>query len=160
MKAINNKTNNGLTLVKRWLVLVLTGLFTLQAGAQFRSIPGEVTDNFKSKFPKATHVTWKDKLSSFTAEFDQNNEKLKAFFTSKGNWLRTEKPMDFEKLPGVVKDGFSKSKYAMYDVKEVIGIDDSEKGYLYKVVVKKGDITGRNLFFTSKGQLVKDDFKL
>ena len=127
------------------------------ANAQFRNIPAEVTDGFKVKFPKATHVTWKDKITSFQAEFVQNKDKVKATFSSKGEWQKTEKKYDFTKLPSNVKDGFSKSKYAKYDVKEVSEIDDSEKGLMYRVVVKKDDFTKRGLYFTAAGQLVKDE---
>jgi hypothetical protein len=136
---------------------VFLSCLLLTANAQFRNIPPEVTDNFKTKFPKATHVEWKDKISSFQAEFEDGKGKAKASFSSKGEWLKTEKKLDFATLPGDVKDGFSKSKFADYAVKEASEIDDKEKGLLYLVVVKKGDLTKRNLYFTATGQLVKDD---
>lgn len=129
----------------------------LTATAQFRNIPAEVTDNFKAKYPNASHVSWKDKITSFQAEFVQNKDKIKATYSSKGEWQKTEKKYDFGKLPSNVKDGFSKSKYASYDVKEVLEIDDSEKGLMYRVVVKKDDFTRRALYFTAAGQLVKDE---
>lgn len=125
--------------------------------AQFRSIPAVVTDAFQAKFGKASHVIWKDKLSSFQAEFQLGKDKVKASYSSKGEWLKTEKKYDFTRLPADVKDGLSKSKYADYTVKEVMEIDDKEKGLQYKLTVKKGDKTRRLLYFTPAGQLVKDD---
>ena len=129
-------------------------LFT--ANAQFRDIPSEVTDSFAAKFPKASHVSWKDKITGFQADFEQKNQKVKAIFNSKGEWQKTEKQLLISKLPGNVNDGFKKSKYAAYTIREAVEIDDHEKGLLYKVIVKKGDTTKRNLFFTTEGQLVKD----
>ena len=129
----------------------------LAANAQFRDIPSEVTDSFVAKFPKASHVSWKDKITGFQADFEQKNQKVKATFNSKGEWQKTEKQLLISKLPAAVNDGFNKSKYAAYTVREAVELDDHEKGLMYKVVVKKGDITKRNLYFTAAGQLVKDD---
>ena len=129
----------------------------LAANAQFRGIPSEVTDSFDAKFPKALHVSWKDKITGFQADFEQKNQKVKATFNSKGEWQKTEKQLLISKLPAAVNDGFNKSKYAAYTVREAVELDDHEKGLMYKVVVKKGDITKRNLYFTAAGQLVKDD---
>ena len=129
----------------------------LAANAQFRGIPSEVTDSFVAKFPKASHVSWKDKITGFQADFEQKNQKVKATFNSKGEWQKTEKQLLISKLPAAVNDGFNKSKYAAYTVREAVELDDHEKGLMYKVVVKKGDITKRNLYFTAAGQLVKDD---
>ena len=141
---------------KLMYTLVLSCLL-MGANAQFRSIPAEVTESFDKKFPLANHVTWKDKITSFQAEFQEEKQKVRASFTSKGEWLKTEKNYDYAKLPAEVKDGFTKSKYASYKVREVSEIDDNEKGLQYVVVVKKGDLTKRNLYFTKSGQLVKDD---
>ncbi len=136
--------------------LLLTCML-LTANAQFRNIPAEVTEAFKTKFPNASHVSWKDKITSFQAEFEQDEVKSKASYTSKGEWLKTERKAEFEKLPEKIKDGFNKSKYADYPVREVVEVEDNEKGIQYLVIVKKGDITKRNLYFTAAGQLVKDD---
>lgn len=141
----------------RILCSVLLSCILISADAQFRSIPAEVTDTFKIKFPKAAHVTWKDKITSFQAEFEQGTAKVKASFSSKGEWLKTEKNYEYDKLPSNVKDGFSKSKYAAYTMRDVAEINDKDKGLQYRLVVKKGDLTKRNLYFTKAGQLVKDD---
>ena len=135
----------------------LLSFLLVTANAQFRDIPSEVTDSFDEKFPKASHVSWKDKITVFQADFEQKNQKVKATFNSKGEWQKTERQLLVTKLPGTVNDGFKKSKYAAYTVRQALEIDDHEKGLLYKVVVKRGDITKRNLYFTAKGQLVKDD---
>lgn len=128
------------------------------ANAQFRDIPSVVTDSFIVRFPKATHVSWKDKVTAFQAEFDQNNEELRVYYSSKGEWLKTERKVEMLKLPSSVKDGFNKSKYAAYSISDITETIDHEKGLLYKVIAaRKGSITKRVLYFTDKGQLVKDD---
>jgi hypothetical protein len=53
-----------------YLLLTLGSLFMVgQASAQFRSIPGIVTDSFKVRYPTAKSVRWADKVSAFQATF-------------------------------------------------------------------------------------------
>lgn len=48
--------------------------------AQFRKIPAVVTDSFKAKYKNASGVSWKDKLTSFEADFKQGDKEMRAFF--------------------------------------------------------------------------------
>lgn len=125
--------------------------------AQFRKIPAVVTDAFKAKYANASGVEWKDKLSSFEADFTSNNKEMKAFFSSKGEWLKTETKHTYNSLPADVKDGFKKSKYADLSVVDVRQIDDKDKGVQYKVVVRKNECTKRNLVFSKSGQMMSDN---
>ncbi len=80
--------------------------------AQFSKIPAVVTDAFKAKYNNAASVSWKDKITSFQADFKVGDRTMKSTFSSKGEWLKTESRFDYKSLPGEVKDGFKKSKYA------------------------------------------------
>jgi hypothetical protein len=142
------------------LMSLLFYVALLSVNAQFRKIPAVVTDSFKVHFPNADHVNWKDKLESFQAEFKSGPDDVKANFSSKGEWQHTEKKFAFDKLPSEVKDGFKKSKFANYAVKEVMEIDDYKDGHEFKLTVKKGNVTKRNLFFTPQGQLTSDSVAL
>jgi hypothetical protein len=128
--------------------------------AQFRKIPSEVTDSMKARFTSATHVTWKDKVTSFQAEFTQGQDNLKANFTSKGEWLRTERKYAFDKVSADIKNGFAKSKYADWSVKEVTEIDDAKEGKRLRITVRKGEMAKRYLFFSPSGQLLSDSMTL
>jgi hypothetical protein len=132
----------------------------ISADAQFRKIPAVVTDAFKAKYATATGVEWKDRLSSFEADFKIGDKDMKASFNSKGEWLKTESKSSFTTLPPEVKDGFKKSKYADLTVLDVNQIDEKEKGMLYKVVVRKNEYTKRILVFSKAGQLVSDNASL
>lgn len=136
-----------------WVCLLM---ITLMGKAQFRKIPAEVTDSFKAKYPQAVHVAWKDKMGSFQAEFKEGDQRLKANFSSKGEWLKTEKQYSFDYLPADVKDGFKKSKYAGWKIKEVVETQDVEDGLAYRVTVRKGDLAKRYLRFAPGGQLLND----
>lgn len=140
----------------KFVFAVLLMAFAFVADAQFRKIPAEVTDSFKIKYPTATRVSWSDKIGSFQAEFKDGEQKIKANFSSKGEWLKEEKKYDYEKLPGQVKDGFTKSKYADWNIKEVVETYDKEEGHGYRVTVRKGDLAKRYLRFAESGQLLND----
>ncbi|HEY4207560.1 MAG TPA: hypothetical protein VGM31_12135, partial [Puia sp.] len=48
-------------------------LMVTVAQAQFRSVPGSVTDSFKLRYPHAKSVAWRDNVSSFQATFKQDS---------------------------------------------------------------------------------------
>jgi len=134
---------------------LITAVFA--SNAQFRKIPAEVTDAFKAKYNNASGVSWKDKLSSFEANFKVGEKEMKASYSSKGEWLKTETKHTYNSLPAEVKDGFKKSKYADLSVIEVTLIEEKDEAPQYKVVVKKNEYNKRNLVFSKTGQLLSDN---
>jgi len=128
--------------------------------AQLRKIPAEVTDAFTAKYPNATAVEWRDKLSSFTASFQLDSGIYIATFGNKGDWESTEEGIDKEDLPGAVTAGFDKSKYTDWDWGQVTRIELPGDELQFKIEIKKGDIKKRNLYFSSEGRLLKDKLTL
>ena len=137
------------------LLVMVTSSF-----AQIRKIPAEVTDAFKAKFPNANAVEWKDKLKVFQANFEMRDEDYLAKFNSKGEWQETEKNIEQDKLPSEVKDGFDKSKYSNWEVKEVSYIEKKDNTFQYRILVKKSDIEKKYLFFNKAGKLLKDSITI
>ena len=135
-------------------------LWMLSLNAQFRKIPADVTDSFKVKYENASGVSWKDRLSSFQADFTLGDKEMKALFTSKGEWIKSETKYDYNSLNTDVKDGFKKSKYADLDVLDVTQIDDKDNQTQYRIVVKKNDFNKRSLIFSKNGQLISDNASL
>lgn len=144
-------------MLKKWSFSFVFFLLMLTVNAQFRKIPAVVTDAFKAKYANASGLEWKDKLTSFEADFKSGDKDMKAFFTSKGEWIKTETEHTYNSLPVEVKDGFKKSKYAELNVLSVTQVEDKEKGVLYKIVVKKSEYTKRSLVFSKTGQLISDN---
>lgn len=142
--------------MKTYIFTLLLSICMIGANAQFRKIPAEVTDAFKSKYPSAVKVSWKDRVGSFQAEFKDGGQNIKANFSAQGEWLKDEKKYSFDQLPGAVKDGFRKSKYADWQVKEVIETNDKAEGIGYRVTVRKGEMAKRYLRFATSGQLLND----
>ncbi len=58
---------------KKWFVSAVFMVMVLASQAQFRKIPAVVTDAFKAKYAAASGVSWRDKLSSFQADFTINS---------------------------------------------------------------------------------------
>ncbi|THU33425.1 hypothetical protein FAM09_25070 [Niastella caeni] len=129
--------------------------------AQVRKVPAEVTEAFRSKYPMATNIEWRDRLSGFTASFDLNNAHYEAKFTNKGFWQNTENKIPEAELPDAVKDGFQKSKYAEeWTIKNVYKIAMKEEKTQYRVEIEKNDIQKKHLFFDPNGRLLRDNIKL
>lgn len=142
---------------KKWMFSFVLLFVMFSVNAQFRKIPAEVTDSFKVKYENASGVSWKDKLTSFEADFKQGDKEMKAFFSSKGEWIKTETKDSFDNLPPEVKDGFKKSKYADLSPLEVLQVDEKDNEIQYRLVVKKNDFNKRSLLFSKEGQLVSDN---
>lgn len=144
-----------------FLMLTCGFVFTaIQLNAQIRKIPAEVTDSFKAKYPAASGVEWKDKLTVFQANFTMDNAKYQAKFNSRGEWQGSEKRIKLEELPASVKDGLSKSKYADWKTGAIITRYLPGDKTVYSIGVSKSDLQKKNLLFNSDGQLLKDNSTL
>jgi putative PepSY-like beta-lactamase-inhibitor len=130
------------------------------AGAQIRKIPAVVTDAFKEKYPDASGVEWRDKLSVFSAVFTKDGVSYEAKYNSKGEWLNTENEVAQDNLPAAIKDGLEKSKYADWNIEKVHLIQLPEGTTQYRVLVGKTDLQKKNLLYSSKGRLLKDKITL
>lgn len=112
------------------------------------------------KYENASGVSWKDRLSSFQADFTIGDKEMKALFSSKGEWIKTETKHTYSSLPSDVIDGFKKSKYAELDVLNVTQLEDKDNQVQYRIVVKKNDFNKRSLIFSKSGQLISDSASL
>ena len=142
--------------MKRMLVSMLALVLSVASFSQMRAIPAEVTESFKSKFPNAKMVSWKDNLSNFEADFTNEGYGYEVKFNSKGEWLESAKKIEFKELKEDVKDGFQKSKYNDWEIRGVKEITSNENEVMYRILIKKNDLQKKYLFFSKKGQLKKE----
>ena len=91
------------------LLLLVLGIYN-SASAQIRKIPAEVTEAFKDKYPNASQVEWKDKLTNFVAVFQEEGIQYEARFNKKGEWKDTERAIETHDLPESVNERYNKSK--------------------------------------------------
>lgn len=149
--------------------IVLSLLFCLMAAAtlqaQIRKVPSDVTNAFKAKYPDASDVEWKDRITYFEAQFKDNGSDMTVDYNNKGVWQKTEKALSQDAVPAAVMSGFKKSKYAspddwkMGDVVTMVTKED--KSTQYRVYVDKVDgLQKKYLFFSPSGQLKKESLTL
>lgn len=141
-----------------FVLLFLFGSFMVHA--QVRKIPSEVTEAFKTRYPHGEKVSWKDDITSFEAQFILNGYEMTAYFTSKGDWLKSEKKIKFEELPAAVQNGFSKSKYTDWEKSSVSEVDKDEENIQYRIMVKKSAVQKKYLYFDTNGKLIKESLTL
>jgi len=134
-------------------------MFTV-AHAQIRKVPAEVTEAFKAKYPDTKNVEWKDKLTGFQASYEINGVHYQSKFSNKGEWLQTEKSIAEEALPAPVKDGYGKSKYTGWQLKEVSRIENKDNSIQYRLFVRKSGVEKKYLYFDPEGKLVKDEITI
>ena len=125
--------------------------------AQIRKVPASVTDAFKSRYPHAESVEWRDKLTGFEASFTLNDADITASFANNGDWKSSEAKINYESLPPAVKDGFTKSKYAEWEKGTIKEIQQMGKPVQYRIYAEKSEpFQKRFLYFNADGRLVKD----
>ena len=150
--------------MKKVFSLIFTLCLTLglsaSSYAQLRKIPAEVTNRFTEKYPMATNVSWIDKLSGFSASFTLDEKEYLATFTNKGIWESTEESIPQEDLPEAVEEGFERSKYAEWTIGKTTKIEMPDNVIQYRIEAVKSDIQKRNLYFSTKGRLLKDKMTL
>lgn len=147
--------------MKRIILLSISAmLISIVTFAQMRSIPGEVTEAFKEKFPDAKLVSWKDNLANFEADFTDNGYTYEVKFNSKGEWLETAKKVEFKELNEDIKDGFQKSKYNEWEVRGVKEITAKDKELVYRILIRKSGVEKKYLFYNKSGQLKKEALAL
>lgn len=146
----------------RFLPLLIVALvLTNTVAAQIRKIPSEVTEAFKSKYPEATNVEWRDKLTNFVAVFQQEGIQYEARFNKKGEWKDTEWSIDTDELPEEVNEGYNKSKYAEdWKIESAYKIELPNGKVNYRVLARKSDLQKKNILFSSEGRLLKDNATL
>jgi hypothetical protein len=127
---------------------------------QIRKVPASVTEAFKEKYPNATNVEWKDKVTSFAASFEEEGKQYEAKFNSKGEWQETEEMINEEEMPETVKEGLEKSKYSEWEIIKVRRIELPGDVVQFKVQVEKSEIQKKNLLFSSEGKLLKDNITI
>jgi hypothetical protein len=144
------------------IVLIVTGCicFGIIGQAQFKKVPATVTSAFATSYPTAKNVSWKSGFSSYEASFDIDGNHGEIKYNGKGEWKETTIDRKFNDLSKEVKDGFSKSKYTDWHIRDVKEMREKDKETLYRVYVSKSDIQKKYLYFNGDGQLVKDSITL
>lgn len=144
----------------RFILFGLLLFFCSSLFSQIRKIPSEVTVAMTERYPHAEKISWRDNISSFRAEYFLNGVEMKSDFTSKGEWIASEKKIEFETLPENVLNGFSKSKYTDWTKGNVAEITRQGKPLQYRIYVRKNAVEKKYLYFNADGVLVREAITL
>ncbi|MBS1747824.1 MAG: hypothetical protein JST21_16795 [Bacteroidetes bacterium] len=81
--------------------------------------------NFETRFPKATNVTWIREDYFDVASYTMNNKSMKAYYDEDSHLVGTISPSTFDKLPISARNYIGKH-YKGYSPEKVIFYDDNE----------------------------------
>jgi hypothetical protein len=138
-------------------ILLISLCVAAGASAQFRAIPGEVTDAFRKQYPNAVQASWSDKLSYFQVTFSLDSNKYVARYDSKGAWKGSEQNITADRLPASVKDGYDKSKYTdEWQVKQYTVIYQPGNVMKYRLLIRKGGVQKKYLYFNDQGKMLDE----
>ncbi len=149
--------------MKKLLFLILLGGFIVAntaVNAQLRKIPSKVTTVFKTKYPGASNVEWRDRITSVQADFEINGTRCEASFDRKGHWKRTEVLMLENTLPMAVKDGWKKSKYSSWKIRSAHVVYYARGKTHYYIIAARNDLRKKELVFNKRGQLLSDNMTI
>ena len=139
-----------------FVLSVLLLSFSAQAQQLF-SVPDIVKQTFDKQYPDAQDLKWTNGLDNHSVRFTLGERKLKASYAPKGDWITTEEQVKMETLPEVVKEGFQKSKFNNWPVKEVIAVTKPrENANEYLIIVQKSTLNKKKLVFDAKGRLYEE----
>lgn len=128
---------------KRAVLLILFLVSQLWAVSAFAiDPPDSVEKTFREKFPKAESNKWiktGEKPKEYMAEFILGTERLKAFFDAKGNLIETEKEIDANKLPLLVKQALE-TQFQHFKVLKCFEIVKNDRRHAYELVIKSDGV--------------------
>ena len=115
------------------------------------TVPQNVQDAFRSKYPNVTGVTWSEEQGYYKPSFSVGGAQTTAFIDLKGRLIQTITKISDEALPGAAA-GYIKQNYSNAPVGDAGRIDfvvPAHASRFYAVV------NGQTLVFDNKGEFVK-----
>lgn len=136
-------------------IFVMIGIVVIYSVSFAGTEPGAaVRKAFSQKFPHATSVSWdKENTHEYEAEFKMNGGKYSANYSDAGDWLETESPVTFSKLPQKVQNAFNAS-HKSAAIKAIAKIETSKGENKYEVEIKNG-LKITELFYAEDGTKIK-----
>ena len=142
------------------IIMMLFSTLTFTAYGQTHDVPSNVENAFEQKVSNAKDVEWDyDSVEKmWEVEYEIDKADFEAEFDENGNWLETEKEINYSELPTAVMESL-KSNYPHCEIEEVDYVETPE-GKFYEVEIeleKDGKELEYDLLFTPLGKIVKKD---
>ncbi|HWB28106.1 MAG TPA: PepSY-like domain-containing protein [Chitinophagaceae bacterium] len=132
-----------------------------------QDVPQNVVAAFHTKYPGTNIKKWKSTKDGFTADFKQDNNKYTAFFSSNGEWQRTEQKIKWTwNLPADVNKAFKTGKYAAWYVEKISYVETpAQHSYVLRInnkaLLPSQEISvfreTRLLYYDKNGELVTNE---
>ena len=116
-------------------------------------IPAQVLNSFNEKYPSIS-AQWEKDVNSYKAEFRLNGKDADAWFSTNGDWVRTEVDILKTDLPQVVVDAVQKA-YEGYVIDDADWIETPSQNY-YDVDIEKGGSADIHVNVTTDGTILKN----
>jgi hypothetical protein len=119
--------------------------------AQTRKIPVSVADAFRTRYPHAEKISWENEIEKFEVHFILNGYKMSAEFNNDGDWQTSEKKIEFEELPLLVQQSFSKTRYVNWEMESIMEIERNMQPIEYSICVRRSHAGKKYLLFDVNG---------
>ncbi|MES2779487.1 MAG: PepSY-like domain-containing protein [Bacteroidota bacterium] len=133
----------------RTVNLLRSTLFTLLVFSQLLAAnafaadpPDSVEKTFKEQFPQAENYKWivtNEKNKEYAVEFTLGRDKLKAYYNTNGNLVETEKEMNPDLLPALVKQALE-TQFQHFKIIKSLVIEKNNKVSSYELVIKSDGV--------------------
>ncbi|MEJ6978982.1 hypothetical protein WG906_00880 [Pedobacter sp. P351] len=134
------------------LLIVFTGIIMISCSGNIpaRDVPSIVLNTFKTKFPKAADVEWKNSEALYTAEFEIGNIDHAVQLNSKGNIVIYKKEIGKSELPGGIKALLS-NKFKTYFTDEIEAVQREGLAY-YQIELESNGKPEKKLVLSADGR--------
>lgn len=126
-------------LKKKLLFVLVSCFYTLPIWAQKnanKNIPNQVIQQFSKRFANVTDLTWASTDEKYEAAFSDNGVTKTAVFTSSGEWLAIEQPIQVQELPQAVSHSVAQH-FPGYQINQAIRIEKSSREVGFRIRVKQ-----------------------
>ena len=149
--------------MKKILMLLATSIlgagYMMAQDLRESQVPESVRQGFKNKYGGSYVYEWeyKRKAKEYEAEFMLNGEKYDAYFSTSGQWLRSERDIRRNEVPEAVYAAVRNSEYGRWEIDDIELVETPEHPILYQVEVES-PTSGREryLWITPSGEIVRN----
>ena len=119
------------------LHLLLVPLLAAFLAMPARAVPEVVEKAFKERYGSPESTEWKvDSNGYWEAEFENDDKSYRADFTKEGEWIETERSVDFDELPDAVQSAI-RQEHGDRELAEIEEVENASKGWFYDVEFKE-----------------------
>lgn len=122
------------------IFLPLLGIAFAFAFTGKKDLPPNIAATLTARYPNAKIKSWELTNDSYKVKFRTGRNKEVSYFSTNGQWLRTEKHIGLTRdLPAAVRHGFTNSAYAAWKVEEIREVSAPEGPIRYVLDIDNGN---------------------